>query len=91
MDDLSRTYVLSLVADWSQAPPGGIQPQHRIVQDLRMDGDDLGMTVVRELNQRFGIKPKRQEWETIVTVGDLLALLDRHLEQRGPRPDVASA
>jgi acyl carrier protein len=91
MDDTSRAFVLSLLAEWSDSPPGGVQPQHRLVQDLRLDGDDFGTTVVRKLNQHFGIKPKRQEWETIVTVADLLALLDRHLERPGASPGAASA
>jgi acyl carrier protein len=91
MDDTSRAYVFSLLADWSDPPPGGVQPQHRLVQDLRMDGDDFGMTVVRRLNQHFGIKPKRQEWETIETVADLLTLLDRHVERHGASPGAASA
>ena len=91
MDGVSRSFVISLLAEWGHMPPGGIQPHHRLVRDLKLDGDDLGMTMVRELNRHFAIEPQRQEWEVIVTVADLLALLDRHLPPSGRSAGVASA
>ncbi len=81
MDEAAKGFVVSTLARWgAAAPAGGILPQHRLIRDLHMDGDDLGMSVVLEINKHFGIKPRRQEWETLETVGELLDLVARHVD-----------
>jgi hypothetical protein len=91
MDDATHSVVLSLLAKWSCVPAGGVRPEHHLVKDLRMDGDDYGMSFVPELNRRLGIKPTRQDWEHIATVADVLALVDRHVLRQEPPAGVASA
>jgi len=86
-----RQLILQLLEKWACAvPPGGIRPEHRLVHDLKMDGDDYGMSLVPELEKQFGIRPSRQEWE-IATVGELLDVIDRHLGQTSGSGDRASA
>ena len=72
-----RDLVLELLERIATAPAGGIRPDHDLVRDLKVDGDDYGMWLVPELKKRLGIKPTRQEWE-IRTVAELLTVVDRH-------------
>ena len=69
---------------------GGIRPEHALVRDLKVDGDDYGMWLVRELKKRLGIKPQREEWE-IRTVAELLAVVDRHAGRSATGHDASSA
>lgn len=91
MDDATRSVVLSLLAKWSRVPAGGVRPDHHLVRDLGMDGDDYGMSFVPELNRCLAIKPTRREWEHIATLADVLELVDRHVGRRDPAAGVASA
>jgi hypothetical protein len=78
-----REQVLALVQKWAGVvPPGGIRAEHYLIDDLEMDGDDYGMSLVPELERHFGISPKYKEWE-IETVGQLLEVIDRHVALRG--------
>ncbi len=72
-----RDLVLELLERIAVVPAGGIRPDHDMVRDLQVDGDDYGMWLVPELKKRLGIKPTRQEWE-VRTVAELLAVVDRH-------------
>jgi len=72
-----RDLVLELLERIAVLPAGGIRPDHDLVRDLQVDGDDYGMWLVPELKKRLGIKPTREEWE-IRTVAELLAVVDRH-------------
>ena len=72
-----RDLVLELLKSVAVVPADGIRPDHDLVRDLKVDGDDYGMWLVPELKKRLGIKPTRQEWE-IRTVAELLAVVDRH-------------
>jgi acyl carrier protein len=83
--------VLSLLEKWVDVPPGGIRPEHRLVRDLKIDGDDYGMSLVPEIKKRLGINPKRQEWEVITTVGQLLDMVERHVALKGTGGGAASA
>ena len=69
--------MLQLLGRIAVIPPGGIRPDHELVRDLHVDGDDYGMWLVPGLEKQLGIKPPRQEWE-IRTVAELLAVVDRH-------------
>jgi len=82
--------VLTLLKKWADVPPGGIRPEHRLVHDLKVDGDDYGMSLVPELKKRLGINPKRQEWE-VTTVGQLLDVVERHVALKGTGGGQASA
>ena len=84
--------VLELIQKWAGVvPSGGIRPEHRLVDDLEMDGDDYGMSFVPELKKRLGISPMRREWEEVVTVGDVLWIVDRHVARKGSGGEQASA
>jgi hypothetical protein len=74
-----RDLVLELLQRIAVVPPDGIRPEHELVRDLRVDGDDYGMWLVPELKNRLAIKPRRQEWE-IRTVAELLQVVERHAE-----------
>ena len=83
--------VLRLLQDWAQdVPPGGIRPEHDIARDLKVDGDDYGMSLVPAIEQRLGIKPTYHEWE-VSTVGELLQVVERHIARQGGSSGQASA
>jgi len=71
-------------------PPDGIRPDHELVRDLHIDGDDYGMWLVPELQKRLAIKPRRQEWE-IGTVAELLDVVDRHTDRAATTNGPSSA
>ena len=74
---------LKLIEKWACAvPAGGIRPEHHLVRDLKITGDDYGMSLVPELKKRLGINPQRKEWE-VATVGELLEVIDRHVARKG--------
>ena len=75
-----RDLVLELLGRITTVPADGIRPDHELVRDLKVDGDDYGMWLVPELTKRLGIRPPRQEWQ-IRTVAELLAVVDRHAER----------
>jgi acyl carrier protein len=72
------TLVFELLSQWCDVPAGGLQPSHRLVADLHIDGDDYGMSLVPAIKKRLGIQSSRQEWERVVTVADLLAVVHSH-------------
>ena len=82
--------VLSLLEKWGDLPQEDIRPEHHIAHDLKVDGDDYGMSLVPEIKKRLGINPKRQEWE-VATVGELLAVVERHVARKGSEGGQASA
>jgi len=82
--------VLELLQRIAVVPPGGIRPDHELVRDLQVDGDDYGMWLVPQLKKRLGIKPQRREWE-IRTVAELLAVVDRHAGRAPTTDELSSA
>ena len=85
-----RDVVYELLQRIAVVPPDGIRPDHHLVRDLHVDGDDYGMWLVPELKKRLGIKPRRQEWE-IGTVAELLAVVDRHARSAAMTNGASSA
>ena len=85
-----RDLVYELLQRIAVVPPDGIRPDHELVRDLCVDGDDYGMWLVPELKKRLGIKPRRQEWE-IRTVAELLQVVDRHTERAATTNGPSSA
>jgi acyl carrier protein len=77
-----RAVVYELLERWGNKPAASIRETDRILDDISMDGDDYGMSFVPELQERLGFKASRKEWETIVTVGDLVRLVEQHLGRR---------
>lgn len=71
--------IRSLVARVTTRPLADIAPGDRLIADLKCDGDDLTLWLIPEIKRRFGIAPRIAEWEQIVTIADLVALVDRHL------------
>ena len=85
-----RDLVLRLLERIAVVPAGGILPDHELVRDLRVDGDDYAMWLVPEIKKQLGIKPNRREWE-IRTVAELLAVVDRHFVRAATSNDASSA
>lgn len=56
-----------------------IRAEHRLVADLKMDGDDFAMSFVRELQKELGFRARREEWEQVVTVADVLELVRQYV------------
>ena len=83
--------VLALLEKWGDVPRGSIRPEHYLLDDLKVDGDDYAMSLVPEIKKNFGINPKREEWERVVTVQELFDLVERHLARKGSPGGQASA
>jgi hypothetical protein len=78
-----RAIVYELLERWGSKPSGEIKDTDRILDDIRMDGDDYGMSFMPELQRRLGFKASRRDWECVVTVADVMNLVERNVD---PRP-----
>lgn len=78
-----RAIVYELLERWGNKARGQISDTDRLLNDIRMDGDDYGMSFVPELEKRLGFRASRGEWEAVVTVADILNLLERYIGERG--------
>lgn len=74
----SKSLVYDLLARIGSKPKSTIRDDHRLVQDLRINGDDYGMWLVKELEKRLGIKPSIDEWSRAETVSDILKIVSQH-------------
>jgi len=74
---------LDLLARIAVVPPGGFKPEHRLRQDLEVDGDDYGMTFVRQIERHLGFHAPVDAWE-VGTVGEVLAVVRRYAPTSQP-------
>ncbi len=79
-----ESVIREFIAQLAAVPAGALRSDQRLVADLKIDGDDYGMWLVPELQKRFSIRPSIAEWESAPTVGELIALVERHLSKRQP-------
>lgn len=75
-----NTVVLQILARYSDRPQSAIMAEDRLAEDLKMDGDDFGMSVVPQIQAALDFKAPKSEWENVLTVADVLHLVDRHCE-----------
>ena len=71
--------VYRLLERWSPRRRDSIRADHRLLADLKWDGDDFGMSFVRELQKELGFRAHREEWERVVTVADVLKLVRQYV------------
>ena len=69
-----------LVKDF-ECDPAAIKPEAHLVNDLDFDSIDAVDLVVR-LQQRTGIKVVTEDFKTITTLGDVVDVISKLLEQR---------
>ncbi|MGE0440263.1 MAG: acyl carrier protein [Gemmatimonadales bacterium] len=74
-----REEVLRSLSEVTDVPVGSIVRTALLVEDLRIDGDDYAMELIPALRWRFRINPPLQDWERVRTVGELEALVARHV------------
>jgi len=69
-----------LVKDF-ECDPAAIKPEAHLVNDLDFDSIDAVDLVVR-LQQRTGIKVVTEDFKSIATLGDVVDVISKLLEQR---------
>ena len=69
-----------LVKDF-ECDPAAIKPEAHLVNDLDFDSIDAVDLVVR-LQQRTGIKVVAEDFKSITTLGDVVDVISKLLEQR---------
>jgi acyl carrier protein len=83
---MTRAEILAGVArvarDELGLDPATIRPEARLVEDLGLDSLRL-LTLAAEVENRFRVALEPEDDAAIVTVGDLVAALERRLSQRG--------
>jgi acyl carrier protein len=55
-----------------------VKPESRLMEDLRVTGDDLSFVYVLNIQKIFGVKIPHAEWEHVETVNDTIELLKRY-------------
>ena len=71
----ARTLVIEKLADTCLIPAPSITDDSRLIEDLQLDSDDFGMTVVPELEKELGFEAPVAAWEEVRTVGDMLRVI----------------
>lgn len=74
-----REQVYALLERITLRRRGDIHDGLRLDEDLQMDSDDFGLSFVPRLEKAIGVKRPIAEWNRVVTVGDVIRLLE------GPR------
>lgn len=85
MTDAEVLAVIASVAREHLEWQGGVRPEMRLVEELRLDSIKL-LTLAIELENRFRIHLDDEDESGIETVGDLVAAIRRRLEDRDPWP-----
>lgn len=67
--------VATEAAELSRISRGDIRPEHRLLEDIDMDGDDFSYLFVPALEKALAIKTKPSDWNGVRTVDDVVALL----------------
>ena len=70
--------VYQLLTPWIDVPEGGIQPDHELIRDLHIYGDDFSMSFFVQLRRRLRTVGPLDEWNRVRTVRDVLALVHRY-------------
>jgi len=86
MSTATEALAKKLLTAITDKPEAEIKNHDRLVEDLRVDGDDFSMTFVPRVNREFGIKVPWREWESVRTVADVVAIIELHRSSQ-PRMD----
>lgn len=82
----TRAEILAGVVEVARAQleldPAAIRPEARLVEDLGLDSLRL-LTLAAEVENRFRVALEPEDDAAIATVGDLVAALERRMEQGG--------
>lgn len=75
--------IAEVARDQLELDPAAVRPEARLVEDLGLDSLRL-LTLAAEVENRFRVALEPEDDAAIVTVGDLVAALERRLAERGP-------
>lgn len=75
----SNAEVFAVIAralgDITAVPAATIRPEHRIVEDLGADGDDLSFVFVPEVERELGVRVDPSAWRSVHRVQDAVDIL----------------
>ena len=67
-----RAAVLEVLSRITLRPEGEIRLEHDLIDDLRIDSDDLSFGMVLGLEHRFGVRTTQEDWNNVHTVADVI-------------------
>lgn len=73
-----KSVVSELLEKWGDKPRADINESDRLVEDIHIDGDDFAMNLLPTLHARLGFKAPTERWNTVITVGDVLRIVEEH-------------
>jgi acyl carrier protein len=73
-----KSVVYELLVKWGDKPLSDIRDTDRMRDDIAMDGDDYGMSFVPALEKRLGFRASDAKWNRVVTVADVLDIVQRY-------------
>jgi acyl carrier protein len=77
--------VLSAAAEHSRIPRDQMRPEHRLLEDVEMDGDEFSYLFVPALEKAMNIKTTPTDWRGVRTILDVVDMLqDKVRETTGP-------
>jgi hypothetical protein len=79
----TKSLVYALLAKIGVKPHSEIREEDRLLQDLRVGGDDYGMWFVKEVERQLSMKAPLEEWNRVQTVKDILNIVNRHADASG--------
>lgn len=79
-ESVAEEAVRDLLSHLLLVPADQIGRDQRLIQDLRVDGDDLAMWFIQELWKRLRVPRTLELWQRVVTVDDAVRLVSEHGE-----------
>jgi hypothetical protein len=83
--------ILQRLSELTRLPSGRIRLSDRVVEDLRVDGDDLSFLFVPGVERAVGAWAPVEAWREVFTVGDIIDLVySAYLTEPAPKGRVPS-
>jgi len=82
-----RELVYQLIERWGDKSLAEIKDGDSLLEDIRMDGDDYAMSFVPELQAKLRFEAPFDAWDSVVTVGDVIRVVEEYATRRDAGAD----
>lgn len=72
----ARAIVYEVIADITLRAPALIHDDDGLIADLAIDGDDLSLWMIPELERRLQRTTTQRDWDRVETVRDVIAVFE---------------
>ena len=73
--------VTSTAAKLSLMRQTDMRPEHTLLGDIGMDGDDFSYSFVPGLEKALGIRTSQSDWSGVLTIRDVVLMLQNKIQE----------